>query len=510
MLPVLTQSNRTTSEQSLYNTKTNNKSSPFRNGEPVCNPVSSPVKNPNIDDNNNKKVIINVSGKKFETYLTTLMKFPDSLLGDPKKRNLFLNKQTGEYFFDRHRKAFNGILYYYQSNGVLECPFGLSESIFIQEVLFFEIDNTALLENSSQEENENSHELPSNPYLCKIWVLFEQPSSSIYAKIVAIISVLVILISIVVFCLETIPSLNPDKPEGSHMRVTWFIINTICNSWFTLEYLLRLIASPNKLQFVKSTLNIVDLVSIIPYYVTATVGENDSGSIAVLRVVRVIRVIRIFKLTRHSRGLHILANTISASLHELCMLVLFLAIGVVLFSSAAYYAESANSQTGFKSIPHGFWWAVVTMTTVGYGDLFPSTYFGKMVGALCAISGVLVIALPVPVIVSNFEYYYKEEQNRRQREHELQKKELLDGQLNPIRDSIRMMTEASIILAGGTDNEEGDRQTPDNNINAMLKTQNKYQNQFTFLIKSTQDDEMADYVNLCHVVKMTIKTKNTS
>lgn len=164
----------------------------------------------------------------------------------------------------------------------------------------------------------------------------------------------------------------------------------------------------------------------------------------ILEFFSIIRILRLFKLTRHSPGLKILIHTFKASAKELTLLVFFLVLGIVVFASLVYYAErlqvnfnwillvnhcygiriskvhtililsqlirQANPQNDFKSIPEGLWWAIVTMTTVGYGDMAPKTYMGMFVGALCALAGVLTIALPVPVIVSNFSMFYSHTQ----------------------------------------------------------------------------------------------------
>ncbi|XP_029600339.1 shaker-related potassium channel tsha2-like [Salmo trutta] len=169
-------------------------------------------------------------------------------------------------------------------------------------------------------------------------------------------------------------------------------------------------------------MNTIDIVAIMPYFITLglELAEHQGNgqqamSLAILRVIRLVRVFRIFKLSRHSKGLQILGQTLKASMRELGLLIFFLFIGVILFSSAVYFAETDDPDSGFSSIPDAFWWAVVSMTTVGYGDMCPVTIGGKIVGSLCAIAGVLTIALPVPVIVSNFNYFY-----HRETEHEEQ------------------------------------------------------------------------------------------
>ena len=129
-----------------------------------------------------------------------------------------------------------------------------------------------------------------------IWEAFESPTSSIFSRLLAIVSLAIILVSIVVFCIESLPSLKD-------MRI-WYVISAVCNAWFTLEYLLRLACAKNKLTFLKGTLNIIDVLSILPFYVDLIMRSlHAKGSaLEVLRVLRVVRVVRIFKLTRHSRG----------------------------------------------------------------------------------------------------------------------------------------------------------------------------------------------------------------
>lgn len=325
-------------------------------------------------------ITLNIGGKRFETFENTLNQFPNTLLGNAEKRRKYFDEKKDEYFFDRHRSAFTAILYYYQSGGLIERPLHVPMDIFMEELNFFQLTDEIQKENEEAaytddveegtDQASEEEELPQNKLLRSIWLLFEYPSSSLHAKCLAVFSLIIILLSIVIFCIETVPALQ-------NVTHVFFVMNAVCSSWFTFEYLIRLIASPNKLKFLKAILNILDLLSILPFYVTVSLSTESAGTIGILRVMRVIRVCRIFKLTRHSKGLHILGNTLSASVNELIMLMLFLVIGVVLFASAAYYAEGEENGSKFKSIPAAFWWAVVTMTTVGYGDMYPVTTVGK-------------------------------------------------------------------------------------------------------------------------------------
>jgi hypothetical protein len=184
------------------------------------------------------------------------------------------------------------------------------------------------------------------------------------------------------------------------------ILEIICVIWFTAEILIRFIVCPSKRKFIKQIMNWLDFAAIIPFYLQLFLTNTEMNSIVALRIIRLIRVFRVFKLSRHSYSLQILGHTLRSSLSELFLLGFFLSIGVVVFSTLMFYAEHESRAKKFSSIPAGFWWAVVTMTTLGYGDIVPETLPGKLVGAACAICGVLTIALPIPVIVSNFSLYY--------------------------------------------------------------------------------------------------------
>ncbi|XP_067901971.1 potassium voltage-gated channel subfamily A member 1 [Heterodontus francisci] len=380
-----------------------------------------------------ERVVINVSGLRFETQVKTLGQFPDTLLGDPGRRMCYFDPLRNEYFFDRNRPSFDAILYYYQSGGRLKRPVNVPFDIFSEEIKFYELGDEAMLKFREEEGfvKEEDKPLPEDEFKRQVWLLFEYPESSSPARGIAIVSVLVILISIVIFCLETLPEFRDDRdfPEagaGTNGTKSWqlastfsdpfFIVETVCIVWFSFELLVRFFACPSKPAFFRNIMNMIDIVSILPYFITLGTDlaqQQGNGqqamSFAILRTIRLVRVFRIFKLSRHSKGLQILGHTLRASMRELGLLIFFLFIGVILFSSAVYFAEADDPKSQFTSIPDAFWWAVVTMTTVGYGDMKPITVGGKIVGSLCAIAGVLTIALPVPVIVSNFNYFYHRE-----------------------------------------------------------------------------------------------------
>jgi len=182
-----------------------------------------------------------------------------------------------------------------------------------------------------------------------------------------------------------------------------FVTEAVAVTWYTVDLSLRFICCPNKLDFVKSLHNWVDLMAIVPFYLTVLWPNNRT--IRNFNVFYVLRLTRTFRPLKFSYVMQVFTQTLKASSRELYFLMFILGILVITYGSVAYFAERDEKDTLFTSIPASFWWAVVTMTTVGYGDMYPKTLAGKLVGSVCAISGVLMIALPVSVVASNFSLY---------------------------------------------------------------------------------------------------------
>ena len=135
-------------------------------------------------------------------------------------------------------------------------------------------------------------------------------------------------------------------------------------TWFTIEFLVRFFSCPDHCKFIKSFMNIIDLLAILPYFLSPLLDQLQSVK-TVGQVLRILRIIRVFKMARHSRGLQGLGYTMKASYKELGLILMFVGIGILIFSALTYMSEKEQSTTSFHSVVDAFWWAAITMTTVG-------------------------------------------------------------------------------------------------------------------------------------------------
>ncbi|KAL3978723.1 hypothetical protein ACER0C_019785 [Sarotherodon galilaeus] len=381
-------------------------------------------------DNSKKQdelIILNVSGRRFQTWRTTLDRYPDTLLGSSEK-DFFYNEETKEYFFDRDPDAFRSILNFYRT-GKLHYPRHECISAYDEELTFFgiipEIIGDCCYEEYKDRKRENLERLqddqeenmdlkmPNMNFRETMWRAFENPHTSTMALVFYYVTGFFIAVSVITNVVETVPcgatANQKDMPCGERYTVAFFCMDTACVMIFTVEYLLRLFAAPSRYRFMRSVMSIIDVVAILPYYIGLVMTNNEdvSGAFVTLRV---FRVFRIFKFSRHSQGLRILGYTLKSCASELGFLLFSLTMAIIIFATVMFYAEKGSSSSKFTSIPASFWYTIVTMTTLGYGDMVPKTIAGKIFGSICSLSGVLVIALPVPVIVSNFSRIYHQNQ----------------------------------------------------------------------------------------------------
>ncbi|XP_015197847.1 A-type voltage-gated potassium channel KCND3 isoform X2 [Lepisosteus oculatus] len=394
---------------------------------PVANcpmPIAPSDKNKRQDE----LIVLNVSGRRFQTWRTTLDRYPDTLLGSSEKE-FFYNEEAKEYFFDRDPDVFRSVLNFYRT-GKLHYPRYECISSYDEELAFFGIipeiigdccyeeykdrkrENAERLMDDNDGENSKDN-LPHLNFRENMWRAFENPHTSTMALVFYYVTGFFIAISVITNVVETVPcGSSPnlkDQPCGERYAVAFFCLDTACVMIFTVEYLMRLFAAPSRYRFIRSVMSIIDVVAIMPYYIGLVMTNNEdvSGAFVTLRV---FRVFRIFKFSRHSQGLRILGYTLKSCASELGFLLFSLTMAIIIFATVMFYAEKGSSASKFTSIPASFWYTIVTMTTLGYGDMVPKTIAGKIFGSICSLSGVLVIALPVPVIVSNFSRIYHQNQ----------------------------------------------------------------------------------------------------
>ncbi|XP_043818455.1 potassium voltage-gated channel subfamily V member 1 isoform X2 [Dromiciops gliroides] len=308
------------------------------------------------------------------------------------------NLVDNEYFFDRSSQAFRYILHYYRT-GRLHVMEQLCALSFLQEIQYWGIDELSIdsccrdrylkrkelsetldfKDDTEDQESQQESDQDFSQGLCpttrqKLWDILEKPGSSTAARIFGIISIIFVVVSIANMALMS------SEPSWMDMQLLE-ALEYLCITWFTVEFALRLLCVRNRCGFLRKVANIIDLLAILPFYITLLVESL-------------------------SEGLRSLGMTLTQCYEEVGLLLLFLSVGISIFSTVEYFAEQSMPGTTFTSVPCAWWWATTSMTTVGYGDIRPDTTTGKIVAFVCILSGILVLALPIAIINDRFSACY--------------------------------------------------------------------------------------------------------
>lgn len=296
----------------------------------------------------------------------------------------------------------------------------------------------------SQDDTETPLARSHASWKMRVHTLLADPGSSTVAKVLSYFILYTIVMSILGFVLQTVPALHDF--DG------WYTMELVSTVIFTIEFLTRwavadAFGEETKFEFLTSPLNVLDFLAIVPFYLELGLSSMDGVKpLRVLRSVRLVRCFRIFKLGKYSVGMNLMAESLINSMQPLSILVFFLCNGLLLFSSLIYYAERRGcpdvadmkakgtfeeykreceelatglsrsgeqccneygSALAFQSITATFWWSIVTMTTVGYGDRVPITVLGKIVAVLAMLSGIVLFSLPVAIVGTKFQQAYE-------------------------------------------------------------------------------------------------------
>jgi len=199
-----------------------------------------------------------------------------------------------------------------------------------------------------------------------------------------------ILLSLVSFSFETLPNLD----EGTKELFNAFELISVC--LFSVEYLLRVFLSKNADKYIFSFFGIIDLLAILPFYLASGIDLRS------IRIFRLFRLFRVFKLLKYNDALDRVSDAFASVKKEL---VVFGVATIFLLYVAAvgiYYCENPSQPEQFKSVFHSLWWAVTTLTTVGYGDMYPITVGGKIFTTFVVFIGMGMVAIPTGLLASSF------------------------------------------------------------------------------------------------------------
>lgn len=219
-------------------------------------------------------------------------------------------------------------------------------------------------------------------------IIFEADTPA--GKLFDVVLLIVIMLSVILVMLESVPSIAANNLQTLH------IFEWIITGIFTVEYILRILIIKKPIRYIFSFYGIIDFLSVLPTYLSLILVGYQS--LIVIRMLRLLRIFRILKLTRYTSASRTLSRAMWASREKIGVFIFLVIILVVIIGTIMYLVEGDSH--GFSSIPRSIYWAVVTLTTVGYGDISPETTFGQFLASIVMIMGYAIIAVPTGIVTS--------------------------------------------------------------------------------------------------------------
>jgi len=232
----------------------------------------------------------------------------------------------------------------------------------------------------------------------KLRVIVEESDTKL-GKLFDLVVQFLVVISLLSFSLETLPNLS--KNQIFILKLIEIVIITI----FSIEYLLRIFVTNKKFKYIFSFYGLIDLLTILPFYLSLTIDLRS------LRALRLLRLFRILKLVRFNKAINRFQEALKIAREEIIIFIFATCIVLYLSSVGIFFFENAIQPDKFSSVFHSLWWAIVTLTTVGYGDIYPLTLGGRIFTFFILILGLGVVGIPAGLIASALTAVRRKEEN---------------------------------------------------------------------------------------------------
>ena len=283
---------------------------------------------------------------------------------------------------------------------------GIPYDLFAEECRFFQLPEAVIVSAKPKDFKCNlkveDEKASRGTWQNKLWAILTDPKTSTVARVYSSTSLVMVTVSVVASCLQSLPDL---ETHGTNFSTDpWTILELILNLFFLCELILSCISTPNLKKFMSSKMTWIDILSVVPYFLVLCVSKEHLHSFNGLRIVRMVRVVRMLRFSKHSRRIALIGRILLSCMGDLKTLLICVFMIVIIAGSLMYFFEESGANgAGFTTIPMGMYWAIQTLFTVGYGDIVPFTITGKIFAGAFMMMGSALLCLPLLSLIARFQ-----------------------------------------------------------------------------------------------------------